>query len=34
MYFQRNGTSGIEIKKLREEGFEIAQKLSEKDIEN
>lgn len=33
MYFQRNGMSEIEIERLREEGFEVAQRLSERDVE-
>lgn len=33
MYFWRNGMSEIEIKKLRVEGFEVIQKLSERKID-
>jgi len=34
IYFRRNGMSEIEIKRLREESFEVVQKLSEGDAEN
>lgn len=33
MYFQRNAMSEIEIERLREEDFEVAQRLSERAVE-